>query len=75
MTENSKKFETYQQTIETMKLEITTLEAEIENMKFSEQRYQKVSTEIADDRQRTLKQLETLRNLNGVLNDQLKNLQ
>ena len=35
MSENSKKFESYQVTVETKKLEMQTLETEIENIQLS----------------------------------------
>lgn len=43
MSENSRKFENYQGQVETKKLEIKTLETEIENITLTEKRHQKVS--------------------------------
>ena len=43
MNENGKKFETYQQTIETKKLEIQILETEIENIQLGKVRLEKVT--------------------------------
>lgn len=39
MGDNSKKFETYQEQVETKKIEIRTLEAEIENVTLTEKRF------------------------------------
>jgi hypothetical protein len=41
MNENSRKFESYQQSIETKKLEISTLETEIENISLLEKKHKK----------------------------------
>ena len=41
MNENSRKFESYQQSIETKKLEISTLETEIENISLMEKKHKK----------------------------------
>lgn len=41
MNENSRKFESYQQQIETKKLEITTLETEVENIQLIEKKQKK----------------------------------
>lgn len=52
MGDNSKKFEAYQQQVETKKLEIKTLETEIENIQLSDKRNQKITQEIAEERKR-----------------------
>ena len=61
--------------METKKLEIRTLETEIENVQFVEKRHAKVTEEVADERRRLTTQVETMRNLKKALKDQVKNLQ
>ncbi len=61
--------------METKKLEIRTLETEIENIQLSEKRYAKVTKEVEEDRKTLTKKVETLRNLSKALKDQLKNLE
>ena len=67
MSDNSRKFESYQQQVETKKLEIKTLETEIENIQLTEKRYQKVQAEVADERKRLTGQVEVMRNLRKAL--------
>ena len=67
MSDNSRKFESYQQQVETKKLEIKTLETEIENIQLTEKRYQKVQSEVADERKRLTGQVEVMRNLRKAL--------
>jgi ABC-type phosphate transport system auxiliary subunit len=55
MNENAKKFEVYSQQVETKKIEIKTLEAEIETLRLQEKKHQKVTSEIADERSRLAK--------------------
>lgn len=74
MSENGKKFEVYQGTVETKKLEIQTLETEIENIAMSEKKYQKVNSEITDEKKRLSTQVEALKNLRNALKEQLRNL-
>lgn len=75
MNENSRKFESYQQSIETKKLEISTLETEIENISLMEKKHKKAQGEIAEDRKRMTTQVEALRNLSKALKDKIKNLE
>lgn len=75
MSENSRKFESYQSQVETKKLEITTLEAEIENIQLIDKRHAKVQSDVEEDRKRVTTQVEALRNLSKALKEQLKQLQ
>jgi predicted nucleic acid-binding Zn-ribbon protein len=75
MNENARKFESYQSSIETKKLEISTLETEIENISMYEKRHKKLSGEITEDRKRMVTQVEALRNLSKALTDKVKNLE
>ena len=75
MADNSKRFEAYQSQVETKKLEIRALEAEIENIQLVEKRHAKVHTEVGEERKRVGTQVEALRNLSKALRDQLKNLE
>ena len=75
MGENSKKFEAYQEQVETKKLEIRTLETEIENVQMAEKRHAKVQQEVTEERNRMNAQVQTLRNLSKALKDQVKNLE
>lgn len=75
MSDNSKKFETYQEQVETKKIEIRTLEAEIENIALTEKRFSLVQAEVADERKRLTTQVEAIRNLSKALGTQLKSLQ
>lgn len=75
MGENSKKFESYQQQVETRKLEIRSLEAEIESLQLADKKHKKVTQEIAEERSRLEKQVAALKNLSKALGDQLKALQ
>lgn len=75
MGDNSKKFESYQQQVETKKLEIRSLEAEIESIQLADQKHKRVTQEIAEERSRLEKQVEAMRNLSKALGDQLKALQ
>ena len=75
MNDNSRKFENYQAQVETKKLEIKTLETEIENIQIAEKRYKRVTTEVTEERQRTTKQVQVLKNLQNALADQLRNLE
>ncbi len=74
MSENGKKFEAYQATVETKKLEIQTLETEIENIAMIEKKQQKVTAEITEEKKRLTTQVDTLKNLRNALKEQLKNL-
>lgn len=75
MNENARKFESYQSSIETKKLEISTLETEIENITMYEKRHKKLSVEVAEDRKRMTTQVEALRNLSKALTEKVKNMQ
>ena len=75
MNENGKKFESYQAAVETKKLEIQTLETEIENISMSEKKYQKVNGEIEEEKKRVSTQVDTLRNLRNALKEQLRNIE
>ena len=52
MNDNQKKFENYQSSVETKKLEIQTLETEIENISLFEKKHAKVTGEISEERKR-----------------------
>lgn len=67
MSENSKKFENYQMTIETKKLEMQAVETEISNILQSELRMQKFSKETDEERKRLTSQIEALRKLKDAL--------
>lgn len=71
MSENGKKFEEYQVTVETKKLEIKTLETEIENIQLTQKKHQKLQSEIEEERKRSNAQVETLKKLKSALTDQL----
>jgi chromosome segregation ATPase len=75
MSDNSRRFETYQAQVETKKLEIRALEAEIENIQLIEKRHAKVNEEVGEDRKRVGTQVEALRNLAKALREQVKNLE
>jgi DNA repair ATPase RecN len=75
MNENSRKFESYQEQIQTKKVEISALETEIENITLLEKKYKKAEGEITDDRKRMTSQVEALRNLSKALKDKVKNLE
>jgi len=75
MGDNSRKFEQYQAQVETKKLEIRTLETEIENAQFFEKRFQKVTTVVNEERKQLVAQVSVMRNLGKALKDQLKNLE
>lgn len=75
MSDNSKRFEAYQSQVETKKLEIRALEAEIENIQLVEKRHLKVQADVGEERKRVTTQVEALRNLSKALKDQLKNLE
>lgn len=74
MGDNSRKFEAYQQQVETKKVEIRSLEVEIENIQLVEKRQQKVQAEIAEDKQRMVNQVETLRKLSNALKMQYETI-
>jgi len=69
MSENGKKFEEYQVTVETKKLEIKTLETEIENIQLTQKKHQKLQSEIEEERKRSNAQVETLKKLKSALTD------
>ena len=71
INESGKKFEGYQSEIESKKMEIQLLETQITNVKLTKTKYDKVSTEVAEDKNRTKKQLETLKGLISALGMQL----
>ena len=72
MSENGKKFESYQVTVETKKLEIQTLETEIQNIQHSELKQQKMQYEIEEERKSYQKQIEALKKLKGALVEQMR---
>jgi chromosome segregation ATPase len=74
MGDNSRKFEAYQQQVETKKVEIRSLEVEIENIQLVEKRQLKVQQEVQEERQRMVNQVETLRKLSNALKCQLENI-
>ena len=75
MIYNSKRFEAYQSQVETKKLEIRALEAEIENIQLIEKRHAKVQGDVAEERKRVTAQVDAFRNLSKALRDQIKNLE
>ena len=74
MSENGKKFEHYQVTVETKKLEMQTLETEIQNIQLSELKQQKMQQEIAEERKRYQTQVDALKKLKDALTEQLRNV-
>jgi predicted nucleic acid-binding Zn-ribbon protein len=74
MADNSKKFEAYQQQVETKNVEIKSLEVEIENIQLVDNRYAKVRQEIDEERSRMVNQVDTLKKLSNALKLQLDNL-
>lgn len=69
MTDNGKKFENYQATVETKKLEMQVLETEIQNIQMFESNRKRLVQEIEDERKKITAQVEALRKLKGALSD------
>lgn len=61
--------------METKKVEIRSLEVEIENITLLDKRQQKVAADIKEERARMVNQVETLRKLSNALKMQVDNLQ
>jgi hypothetical protein len=59
--------------VETKKVEIRSLEVEIENIQMVEKRQGKVAGEIAEEKGRMVNQVETLRKLANALKMQYEN--
>ena len=74
MSSNTQKFEEYQSTIETKKLEISALETEIENFQLAQKKAMKAESEIAEERKRITTQVETLKKLRDALVTQVTTL-
>eukprot|EP00351_Strombidinopsis_sp_SopsisLIS2011_P002916 CAMPEP_0116882342 /NCGR_PEP_ID=MMETSP0463-20121206/14547_1 /TAXON_ID=181622 /ORGANISM="Strombidinopsis sp, Strain SopsisLIS2011" /LENGTH=64 /DNA_ID=CAMNT_0004535377 /DNA_START=855 /DNA_END=1049 /DNA_ORIENTATION=+ len=53
ITDNSKKFETFQVDIEQKKMQIKLLETEIENIMLTKLKEEKIKKEVEEDRHRT----------------------
>ena len=68
ITESGKKFKTYQEDIESRKMKIELLEAQIENTHLVKRKQEKVETEIKEERERLKKQVDTLKGLKDALN-------
>ena len=68
ITESGKKFKTYQDDIESRKMKIELLEAQIENTHLVQKKHEKVEQETKDERERLKKQIETLKGLKDALN-------
>ncbi|CDW74702.1 UNKNOWN [Stylonychia lemnae] len=75
MSENGKKFEHYQMSVETKKLEMQAVETEIQNILLSEQKIHKFMKEGEEEKKRLSAQIDALRNLKDALLVQLNNLE
>lgn len=74
MSENGKKFESYQAQVETKKLEKATLESEIECIRLAQMKYKQITEEVDEEKKRTVQQVDTLRKLKSALEMQVKQL-
>ncbi len=75
MAANGKKFEGFQEELETKKLKIQLLESEIANISVEGQKKDKFHKEITEERARMGQQTEIMRKLYESLQLQLSNMQ
>lgn len=70
ITDNSKRFETFQGDIEQKKMQIKLLETEIENIMLTKLKEDRIKKEVEVERQRANQQIETLKKLRDALKQQ-----
>lgn len=74
MNENGKRFENYQASVETKRLEMQVLETEIQNIQMFELRQKKLVQEVEEERKKITTQIEALKKLKNALSDQHRTL-
>lgn len=67
ITDSGRKFKGYQEEIETRKIKIDLLEAQIENTHLTQAKQDRVQAEISEERIRINKQIDTLKGLKEAL--------